>query len=199
MKEQALSHVRRQDRAVDDDAWIRWFLKRASVGTLATMADGRPFLNSNFFVYDEQGFDKQGQVIYLHTARRGRTRENVERSESVCFTVSAMGRLLPAHTALEFSVEYAGIVVFGSARIVSDEDEASWALQLLLDKYFPHLKAGRDYRRITSDELARTSVYRVRIEQWSGKAKFVEQSFEGAFPSVADNHLMEELRARLSQ
>ncbi|NJK79079.1 MAG: pyridoxamine 5'-phosphate oxidase family protein, partial [Chloroflexaceae bacterium] len=47
------------------------------------------------------------------------------------------GRLLPADVALEFSVEYSGVMVFGSATIVQDEAEASHALQLLLDKYFP--------------------------------------------------------------
>ena len=42
------------------------------------------------------------------------------------------------------------------------------ALTLLLDKYFPHLHSGQDYRAITGDELARTTVYRIAIDAWSG-------------------------------
>src|SRR5690606_1102922 len=108
-------------------------------------------------------------------------RANVESDERVCFSVSEMGRLLPAPVALDFSVEYAGVVVFGRATVVTDRAEAERALQLLLDKYFPHLRPGRDYRPITPSELARTTVYRIQIEQWSGKKKEVAPDFPGAF------------------
>jgi nitroimidazol reductase NimA-like FMN-containing flavoprotein (pyridoxamine 5'-phosphate oxidase superfamily) len=143
---------------------------------LATILDGQPFINSNLFVYDEAR-----QAIYLHTARVGRTRANVEATSSVCFSVSEMGRLLPADTALEFSVEYSGVTVFGLIAVVTDETEAKYALQLLLDKYFPHLHPGIDYRPITLEELQRTSVYRLDIESWSGKQKKVAADFPGAF------------------
>jgi nitroimidazol reductase NimA-like FMN-containing flavoprotein (pyridoxamine 5'-phosphate oxidase superfamily) len=92
-----------------------------------------------------------------------------------------MGRLLPATYALEFSVEYAGVVVFGTASVVSDDAEARHGLQLLLDKYAPHLRSGEHYRPITDEELARTSVYRVQIEKWSGKKKEAPADFPGAF------------------
>jgi nitroimidazol reductase NimA-like FMN-containing flavoprotein (pyridoxamine 5'-phosphate oxidase superfamily) len=168
--------VRRRDRAVTDDDWIRDTLRGAPHGVLATVADGQPFVNMNLFYYDEAA-----HAIYTHTARTGRTRTNVEGDERVCIAVSSMGRLLPAPVALDFSVEYAGVVVFGRAAVVTDEGEARHGLQGLLDKYFPHLRPGRDYRPITSEELARTTVYRVRIEQWSGKRKEVAADFPGAF------------------
>jgi nitroimidazol reductase NimA-like FMN-containing flavoprotein (pyridoxamine 5'-phosphate oxidase superfamily) len=168
--------VRRRDREVTDEAWIRDLLHRAPFGTLATVHDGQPFLNTNIFVYAEDE-----HAIYLHTAHTGRTRTNVETEERVCFGVSEMGRLLPAPVALEFSVEYAGVVVFGRAAVVTDSAEAERALQRLLDKYFGHLRPGRDYRPITAEELARTTVYRVRIDHWSGKQKVAKDDFPGAF------------------
>jgi nitroimidazol reductase NimA-like FMN-containing flavoprotein (pyridoxamine 5'-phosphate oxidase superfamily) len=170
------SHVRRQDRAVTDEAWIRELLTRAPHGTLATVRDGQPFVNMNLFVYDAAA-----HAIYLHTARAGRTRDNVEAHERVCFGVAEMGRLLPAPTALHFSVEYAGVVVFGRARVVEDEAEAAHALQQLLDKYAPHLRPGRDYRPIQPEELAVTSVYRIDIDEWSGKQKVAPANHPGAF------------------
>lgn len=173
---QPLNAVRRADRAVEDDGWIVEMLTRCAVGALATVHDGQPFINSNLFVYDPAA-----HAIYMHTARVGRTRANVQQSERVCFSVSEMGRLLPAEEALEFSVEYAGVAVFGRASIIHDPAEARRALQLLLDKYFPHLKPGQHYRPTTDDELARTSVYRIAIDSWSGKRKAVEPDFPGAF------------------
>ncbi|MCP5094907.1 MAG: pyridoxamine 5'-phosphate oxidase family protein [Chloroflexi bacterium] len=174
--QQPYNEVRRSDRAVNDDEWIRAFLHRAPIGYLATVHDGQPFINSNLFVYDETD-----NVIYTHTARVGRTQANVDASDRICFTISEMGRLLPADVALEFSVEYCGVMVFGTAVIVQDAEEATHGLQLLLDKYAPHLKPGRDYRPIVAEELKRTAVYRINIEQWSGKKKEVEADFPGAF------------------
>ncbi len=170
------TQVRRKDRVVTDDAWIRDLLRQAPTGTLATACDGQPFVNMNLFVYAEDE-----HAIYLHTARNGRTRANVEAGERVCFAVSTMGRLLPAPTALEFSVEYAGVVVFGRGEVVADPDAARRALQRLLDKYFAHLRPGQDYWPITDEELAVTTVYRIRIDSWSGKQKVAPADFPGAF------------------
>ncbi len=151
-------------------------LRRAAVGVLATAEDGQPYINTNLFV-----FDQAADAIYMHTARTGRTRTNIESNARVCFSVSEMGRLLPADTALDMSVEYASVAVFGRAVVVTDKAEAVRALESLLEKYFPHLKYGKDYRSIQPEELARTAVYRIQIEQWNGKRKQVQENFPGAF------------------
>jgi nitroimidazol reductase NimA-like FMN-containing flavoprotein (pyridoxamine 5'-phosphate oxidase superfamily) len=181
--------LRRTDRAADE-AWIRDFLLEAPVGVLATVRDDQPFVNSNLFV-----FDPDAHAIYLHTARTGRTRDNVERHPAVAFTVYETGRLLPADEALEFSIEYGGVVVFGSARVVDDPVEAERGLQRLLDKYAPHLRPGRDYRAITEAELKRTTVIRLDIESWSGKRKEAEPGFPGAY-RYEDRHRADHGRAR---
>ena len=173
--DQGLTAMRRSDRAVRDDEWIKEMLAVAGVGVLGTVEDGQPFLHSNLFLYD-----RAQHAIYLHTARVGRTRSTLEGSDRVCFTVFEIGRLLPADTALEFSTEYAGVTVFGRGRIIDDRAEQERALQQLLDKYFADLKPGNDYRAITRDELTRTSVFRVDIDDWVGKRKIVEPDFPGA-------------------
>jgi nitroimidazol reductase NimA-like FMN-containing flavoprotein (pyridoxamine 5'-phosphate oxidase superfamily) len=168
--------TRRSDRAVEDEGWIKAFLHRAPVGTLATVYEGQPFINSNLFVYDEAA-----HVIYMHTARLGRTRANIEHEERICFSLMEMGRLLPADEALEFSVEYNGVVVFGRGCVIEEVRESKHALQLLLDKYAPHLKPDVHYRPTTDEELARTAVYRITIDSWSGKRKKADDDFPGAF------------------
>lgn len=172
---QSFNQVRRADRAVEDEVWIRDLLGRVPTGYLATVFGGQPFLNSNLFVYDSAA-----HAIYLHTASKGRARTNVENEPRVCFTVTEMGRLLPADVALEFSVEYRSVVVFGRATVVDDASEAAGALLQLLGKYFGHLTPGRDYRPPVEEELKRTTVLRVDIESWSGKKKEVGD-FPGAF------------------
>ena len=161
---------------MQEEAWIRDLLHRAPIGALATVNEGQPFINSNLFVYDEAR-----HCIYMHTARVGRTQANVVGGTPACFSISEMGRLLPAKEALEFSVEYAGVTIFGQAEIVTDGDEARHALQQLLDKYAPHLRPGEHYRPTTAEELKRTAVFRISIEDWSGKKKEVAPDFPGAY------------------
>ncbi|MEZ4517016.1 MAG: pyridoxamine 5'-phosphate oxidase family protein [Chloroflexota bacterium] len=110
--------VRRADRQVDDEAWIRAFLHTTPLGFLATVHEEQPFLNSNLFVYDERR-----HVIYMHTANVGRTQANIAHYGKVCFSAATMGRLLPAKEALEFSVEYSSVVVFGQAVSVEDRSK----------------------------------------------------------------------------
>lgn len=161
---------------MEDEAFLEERLAAAAFGVLAMAEGDQPIVNVNLFVHDPDR-----RAIYLHTARTGRTRETVEANPKVAFVVGDMGRLLPADEALEFSVEYASVVVFGKAHVVEDRDEARAGLQLLLDRYAPHLAPGRDYRGITDDELDRTAVFRIDIEAWSGKRKKAEAGFPGAF------------------
>lgn len=170
------SRVRRRDRAVADEAWIRAFLRRAPICTLGTVHEGWPFLNSNLFLFDESA-----HALYIHTGGAGRTRSNIEGDGRVCVSVSEMGRLLPAEKVTDFSLEYASVVIFGRARVVNDLDEARAALQGQLDKYFPHLRPHRDYVPFTNDEMARATVYRIDIDEWSAKEHREPEEFPGAF------------------
>lgn len=173
--EEPFNKLRRSDRG-KDDAWIKDFLKRASHGSMATSVDGQPFINTRLFVFDEAA-----HAIYLHGAKVGRTPANIAVNEQVCFSVTEMGRLLPADEAVEVSVEFAGVVVFGRVSVVEDQAEAEQALQLLMDKYFPHLKPERDYRPISDEDMKITAVFRINIDSWSGKEKKVADDFPGAF------------------
>ena len=64
-----------------------------------------------------------------------------------------------------------GIHDVGRAKLLDDPSEAAYGLYGLLKKYFPDLLPGEDYRDITPEELARTSVFTIDIEAWSGKQK----------------------------
>lgn len=168
--------VRRKDREVADDGWIREMLRTAPFGVLATTHDGQPFLNGNLFAYaaDEH-------AIYMHTSHAGRTSSNVAAEERVCFTAFEMGRLLPAPRAFNLSVEYAGVVAFGRARVLQSEHAKRRGLDLLSRKYFAHLHPGVDYEPPSGDELALTNVYRIEVDSWSGKRKAVDHDYAGAF------------------
>ena len=165
----------RKDRA-KDESWIKGFLQKIPFGMLATEYEGQPYLKPTLFAYAEAD-----DAIYIHGALEGRMRSHLESNPHVSFCVAEMGRLLPADTAMEVGVEYASVVVFGKAELLNDADQARHGLQLLLDRYFPQLKSGEDYREIQKEELDITSVYKISIESWSGKEEHARPDFPGAF------------------
>lgn len=166
MNSEALTKIRRQDRAIADDAWIVGFLQKADYGVFATCKDGQPFTVARNFAYDPQK-----HALYFHGARQGRTFENVGSGTRVNVNVSEMGEWIVGKRAMNFGVKYKGVVVFGRVSVVEDNQEARHGLQLLMDKYFPHLRPGVDYEGVSDEDLKTTAVFRVDIEAWSGKEK----------------------------
>ncbi len=172
----AWTRVRRRERAVYQAEWIVSRLRQAEYGVLAVCDGGQPFTVARNFVYDAAR-----HCLYLHGARRGRTFSLAVPGRRATFNLSRVGRLLPGEAAMDMSVEYEGVVVFGRLALVDDPQEARAALQALADKYFPHLQPERDYVPVREADLRVTAVLRLDIEAWSGKRKQAPPDFPGAF------------------
>lgn len=180
---QSPTAFQRRPHLTKDDAWIRAFLKEAQVGHIATCLDGQPFLNPTTFWYDEDNH----QVVF-HSNIAGRIRSNIESNPKVSMEASELGRLLPSNVALEFSLQYRSVILFGSARVVTEPEEAQKLLYGLISKYFPSMSAGREYREITEKELRATSVYVIKIEEWSGKENWDERAEQSdEWPALDEN------------
>jgi len=147
-----------------EEEWIRAFLHKAKVGHIATAWDNQPLLNPSTFWFDEEN-----QRIIFHSNIAGRIRSSIQHNPKVCKEVSELGKLLPPNVALEFSLQYRSVIVFGTACVLTDPEESRGVLYNLIAKYFPAMKAGKEYREITDKELRATSVYAIQIESWSGK------------------------------
>lgn len=178
----SLTKIRRKDRSVNDDAWIAHFLQQAPVITIAFTDGEQPFIKPTLFVYDADR-----RAVYFHATEFGRTTNVLRTHPQAALTAFEMGRLLPAERAFDFSLEYASVVAYGEIAIIEEAEEAVYGLQLLLDKYFPHLKPGEDYAATRPDELKVTAVFRLDISEWAGKQKKVAEDFPGAFTYHAPN------------
>jgi nitroimidazol reductase NimA-like FMN-containing flavoprotein (pyridoxamine 5'-phosphate oxidase superfamily) len=154
-----------------EDDWIRIFLHESKVGHIAYVWDDQPFLNPSTFWFDEENH----QIIF-HSNVAGRIRSSLEKNPKVCLEASELGKLLPSNVALEFSLQYRSVIVFGIARVLIDPDESRRVLNQLIRKYFPTLTAGKEYREVTDKELRATSVYAIKIESWSGKENWKDRA-----------------------
>ena len=161
----------RRPHLTRDDAWIKAFLKEARVGHIATSVDGQPFITPTTFWFDEENHQ-----VAFHSNVVGRIRSNIETNSKVSLEASELGKMLPSNVALEFSLQYRSVMVFGTARVVTDPAEARRLLYGLIGKYFPGMTAGKEYREITEKELRATSVYAIQIESWSGKENWEQRA-----------------------
>ena len=165
-----INQQRRAHLTLDEPA-TRELITRARVGHVATVWDGQPFLNVSTFWYDAERHE-----IAFHSNLAGRVRANSEHHPRVCFESSEIGKLLPSNVALEFSFQYESVVAFGDIRVLLDAAEKRRMLYGLIAKYFPAMTPGHEFRPITDQELAQTSVYAIHIESWSGKRNWVERA-----------------------
>jgi nitroimidazol reductase NimA-like FMN-containing flavoprotein (pyridoxamine 5'-phosphate oxidase superfamily) len=155
--------VRRKDRSLVEDEWIDRMLETTAVGHVAVCWQGEPLLHSNIYWFD-------GQRIYWHTAAVGRFRAVLDQGPTrACFTVTEQGRILPAGTPLDFSTEYASILLYGTARVVADPAEKLRGLEGLMAKYAPHLQPGVDYVPMPDGDVAQTSLFCLDVETRVGK------------------------------
>ncbi|MEW6421173.1 MAG: pyridoxamine 5'-phosphate oxidase family protein [Deinococcota bacterium] len=173
-----------------DDAWIRALLGRVQVGRVATVWEGEggaafPFITPLAFAYRPETHD----LVY-HTNIAGRLRANTERSQPACatFEASELGALLPSNDPLELTVQYRSVIAFGLARLLTDPEEAREALRVLSERVFLGLRVGADTRPISDADLARTAVYSLAIERWSGKENWPEAAAQTeAWPALTSD------------
>ncbi len=177
-------HQRRPEY-IRKDEWIKEFLRDGKVAHIATLWDKQPFITPTTYYYDEA----KNRIIF-HSNINGRVRANVEKYPQVCAEVSELGKFLPSNIALEFSLQYRSVNVFGNAYLIENLEEQRDAMHHVIAKYFPELHNGRDYRPATEKELKRTSVYEIRIDTWSGKENWKERAEQSnEWPALDTNFL----------
>ncbi|TCZ80113.1 pyridoxamine 5'-phosphate oxidase family protein [Paenibacillus albiflavus] len=125
-----MNTIRYSRRECLDQDKINHFLSTSEVGFLGLANDDQPYVVPlNYVWWNER--------IYFHGADTGRKVTMMDNNPNVCFTVSqAYGTItdpVPAHT----DTAYMSVMLFGRGERVTDLDEATAALQQMLNKYVP--------------------------------------------------------------
>ena len=151
--------MRRKEKTLSRDETME-LLGRAEYGILAVGGDDAwPYAVPLSFVL-------MNDAVYFHCAREGRKADAMTRNNRVCFTV--VGETQPVYDG-SFSTYFESAVVFGRVVLVEEAREKTDSLMALALKYLPDDmdKAEGDINRF----FARTAVYRISLDQVTGKAK----------------------------
>lgn len=154
--------MRRTDRAQDRDFSLS-LIDRCTHGVMAlSTGEPVPYCLPLSFV-------RVGDDLYFHCAREGRKVDLMRRFPQVCITFVGDDR--PAFVApAVYTTYFQSAIVTGTASEVTDPAEKSQALRALCQKLTPAFMDG--FESALEKSLAVTAVWKVHMEELSGKAKF---------------------------
>lgn len=170
-------------RGVYDRPTIEAILDEALICHVGFVADGQPVVIPTIHA-------RLGETLYFHGSAASRMLRTLKDGVPVCVTATILDGLVLARSAFNHSMNYRSVVVFGSAREVTDADEKSRALEAVVE----HVVAGRsrDVRSPNEKELKATLVLALPIDEASAKirtgppvddeADYAMQTWAGVLP-----------------
>ena len=112
---------------------------------------------------------RMGDQLLLHGSVASRLMKNLASGLRCCVTVTHLDGLVYARSTFNSSMNYRSVMVFGTARLITDIDEKRNGIQKLEDHLMPGRRA--DLRISTIKELNATSLLALPIETFSSKCR----------------------------
>jgi nitroimidazol reductase NimA-like FMN-containing flavoprotein (pyridoxamine 5'-phosphate oxidase superfamily) len=149
-------------RAVYSRDTIYEILDEALVCHIGFVNDGQPLVLP-------MGYARSGDTLYVHGSASNYLLNSIRTGAAVCVTVTLVDGLVLARSAFHHSINYRSVVLFGTARIVTDPDEKMQSLRLISE----HIIAGRwnDVRKPNVREMRLTMVVAVDFDEASAKVR----------------------------
>src|SRR5258708_4626870 len=150
--------TRYASRASYDRAAVHAVIDEALVCHVGFIRDGAPVVLPTMHT-------RVGDTLYIHGSSGGRF--SLLDGEPVGITITLIDALVLARSWLHHSAPYRAVVIHGTARLVTGQDEKLAAMAALID----HVAPGRstDSRSANAKELAKTAI--VAIEVGAGSLK----------------------------
>jgi len=152
---------RHRERGETDRAALYEVLDPGLICHLGVVADGDP-------VVLPTAYGRDGDTLYLHGSSANGAFLAAD-GNRVCVTVTHLDGLVAARSVFSHSVNYRSAVIFGTAAIVTDEDERWQALRLITDHLIPGRWAAA--RQPTTKEMAATAVLSLPLTEASVKVR----------------------------
>jgi len=157
----------RTDREIKDPKIIEEILNRNPVGHLGLSWKNQPYVVPLLFAF------KEGK-IYVHSADSGMMMDFLRNNPSVCFEVDEFLDVVPGPLPCKWTNTYRSVIAFGTAQILTDSDEKTAGLRLIVEKY-----AGGDTAQTLTKDMVQeyrsmllhrgTAVVKISIDQVTGK------------------------------
>lgn len=150
------------DRGAYDRETIDAILAEGLICHVGFVQDGYPVVIPTIHA-------RVGDTLYLHGSAASRMLRNLRDEPEVCVTVTIVDGVVAARSLFNHSMNYRSVVVFGTAREVTDPEERTVALKAVAD----HILPGRwdDARLPNRNEDKATLLIAVSLDEVSAKVR----------------------------
>jgi len=149
-----------REKAAYDKQTVHEILDSALLASVGFVQDGQP-------VVVPMLYGREGEVVFLHGARKARVIRLLESTSTACMNVTHVDALVYARSAFNSSMNYRSVTVYGSPRLVDGRDEKLHALRVITECTMP----GRwdELRKPLENEIKQTGIIALHIESASAK------------------------------
>jgi len=114
-------------------------------------------------------YARSGDTLLLHGSGGSRLMRALKTGADVCVTVTHLDGLVLARSAFHHSMNFRSVVIFGTARVIDDEDAKLAAFR----EFFEHVMPGRwdDVRPPNRKELTQTALVELPLDEVSAKIR----------------------------
>ena len=149
-----------RDKASYDRETVHRILDTALFTSVAVVQDGAPVVVPMIHGRDDE-------TVYLHGARKARVVKLLDQTSQVCLNATLIDGIVLARSAFNSSMNYRSATVFGTPRLVADDEEKIHGMRVISE----HLMPGRwdELREPLDKEIKMTGVIAVTIESASAK------------------------------
>jgi uncharacterized protein len=127
------------------------------------------------FTVDEQpyviptAYARDGDNLIVHGSAASQMMRAMAWETDVCVTVTLIDGLVLARSAFHHSINYRSVVIFGKAKLISDEGQKMEALRLFTEHLIPNRWA--EIRPPNALELKATTVLSLPLDESSAKIR----------------------------
>lgn len=126
-----VTDIRMINRACTDEKQVKQFLEGAQTAFLGLVDQHMPYVIPLNYVYKDGSF-------YFHGANEGRKIDILTNNRNACITISENYGTMVDPIPAETDTAYISVVANGLVEFVTDLNEATAAMQAMLDKYVPN-------------------------------------------------------------
>jgi nitroimidazol reductase NimA-like FMN-containing flavoprotein (pyridoxamine 5'-phosphate oxidase superfamily) len=149
-----------REKADYDTSAVHTVLDAGLVAAVGFVQDGAPLVVPMIY-------GREGEIIYLHGARKARVIRLLEQTEQACVNVTLLDGIVFARSAFNSSMNYRSATVFGTPTLVDGDAEKLHAMRVISENTMP----GRwhELRDSLQREIKMTGVISLHIETASAK------------------------------
>jgi nitroimidazol reductase NimA-like FMN-containing flavoprotein (pyridoxamine 5'-phosphate oxidase superfamily) len=159
--------MRRKDLEITDTKETEAIIESGKVCRIALSHNDRPYV-----VPMNHGY--KDNALYFHSAKVGKKIDLITRNNNVCFEITTDHGIMNTGIPCNWENRYACVIGYRKAFLVDDPEDKIRALTILVGHYAP----GTIYD-LSEENLSRTAVIRIDMEEMTGKHTHIPQDAGG--------------------